>query len=61
MHDCELSRVDLSTLLFVLDPFWLRIGVSKITTLLAVKSVDAGALRYTSDHPGRPEGTPVHP
>jgi hypothetical protein len=27
---------------------------------LAVKNVDTGALRYASDHLGRPEGTPVH-
>jgi hypothetical protein len=27
---------------------------------MAVRSVDAGALRYTSDRLGRPEGTLVH-
>jgi hypothetical protein len=42
MHGYELSGIDLSILLFVLDPFGFRIGASKITTLLAIKSVDAG-------------------
>jgi hypothetical protein len=53
MHDCEPSRIDLSMLLFVLDPFGFRIGAGKITALLAVKRVDTGALRRTSDHLGR--------
>lgn len=36
-----------------------RIGAGKITALLAVKSVDAGALRHTSNHVGDVrEGTP---
>jgi hypothetical protein len=39
--------------------FGFTIGAGKITTLLAVKSVDAEALRHTFDHLGRPEGTPV--
>jgi hypothetical protein len=37
-----------------------RIGAGKRTALLAVKAVGAGALRHTSDHLGRPEGTPVY-
>jgi hypothetical protein len=40
--------------------FSFEIGAGKITALLAVKSVDAGALRHTSDHLGRPGGSPVH-
>jgi hypothetical protein len=40
--------------------FSFEIGAGKTTAVLAVKSVDAGALRHTSNHLGRPEGTPVH-
>jgi hypothetical protein len=36
--------------------YWTYFG---FRTALAVKSVDAGALRHTSGHLGRPEGTLV--
>src|SRR6266480_932721 len=41
--------------------FGFRISAGKITTLLAVKSVDAGSTQActSSDHLGRPEGTLV--
>jgi hypothetical protein len=39
--------------------FSFGISAGKATALLAVKSVDAGALRHTSDHLGRPDGTPA--
>jgi hypothetical protein len=60
MHNCELSHRSFYVALHWTH-FSFRIGGGKIIALLAVKSVDAGALRHTSDHLGPPEGTPVYP